>query len=298
MLSVFAFCTDKLCVRKEPGEMRKNSVMVLGVLVSLLLIGCMKSQEKQGTVISETSLPKLTEEVTITESVNEEEEYPYEVTIRSCEIVDEAKDGEFVYFTSRIDYPVFEGNYADNLNRFVTGLLEGFSEELVFSEESAALDYTDSKEGSFTGFIFPETDEFTVSCLWAKERIEVFLVKRYSNAGGVHPNTTCKAYVVDRTVGKEKSIEEVIQLYKLTTEDVVSYAVEKIKEEYGEMLLFSDDDEFLENQVSSFAQSNQWYLNDKGLVLFANPYDIAPYAAGMIECEISYEVLEEGLKKK
>ena len=35
-----------------------------------------------------------------------------------------------------------------------------------------------------------------------------------------------------------------------------------------------------------------WYLNDQGLVIFYNQYELGPYAAGIIKVELPYEALD------
>ena len=136
-----------------------------------------------------------------------------------------------------------------------------------------------------------------VSWLWGREQYQTLFTKWFSHSGGAHPNTFCKAYVVNLTDGGQETFESMIQPYGLTTERVVTFATERIRKEHGEDLFETDSDDTLEEWVYEFTRENQWYFNEKGLVLFANPFDIAPYAYGMIECEISYEELEQGLKK-
>jgi len=106
-----------------------------------------------------------------------------------------------------------------------------------------------------------------------------------------------KTYVVDMMYGTEMTPEQALSAYGVTAGEIVSYAAEKIREEHGEDLLETDEEYYLETQLQFFLENRQWYLKENGLVLLANPYDIAPYAYGVIECEIPYEVLEQGLKK-
>ena len=43
-------------------------------------------------------------------------------------------------------------------------------------------------------------------------------------------------------------------------------------------------------------QTDFWYFSNTGLVVFFNPYDISPYAAGVVKIEFPYEDLEGILK--
>jgi len=210
---------------------------------------------------------------------------------------EEEKDGDYVYFKSSLYYPVFEGEHAEALNLFVDSVTEEFRMYLPEAKEDAKLNYEDSLSDEFVAAIFPHEEALIVSCFWETEQYVTLFVQCISNTGGAHPNVACQAYVVDLAKGSQESLERMLESYGLTTEDVLAYATEKIRREQGEALYEYDNADDLEKDVQRFVQNNQWYFNDKGLVLFANPYEIAAYAYGMIECEISYEELEQGLKK-
>ena len=289
--------------------MRKRSlVCFIGMLGIVLLTGCgTKAEgENQKEPATPTAIP--TETVKEAEPSGEkkpsgekepsgEEEPSYEISFTGKEETEEGKDGDFVYFKSTVNYSVFEGTYGDNLNRFVESLIEEFRKEVPAAKENAELDYADFRDGGMSELIFPEVEELTVNFQFVKEKTCVLFANWFSDTGGVHPNTVNKSYVVDITTGKEILFESVLTPYGVTKEAVVTYAIEKIKEEHADELYPFNDDEYLVQQVNRFTVDNQWYLNDTGVVLFANPYDIAPYAYGMIECTIPYDVLEGLLKK-
>ena len=285
---------------------KKRVITLMGILTVLTAVGCGMSENKQKEKLTEapseyiTKTPEdketPTEAVGVTATVQGEESR-YELSITFREETEEAKDGDVVYFRSGIYYPVFEGTCANHMNRFVTSLVEAFREVLPDAQESAQFDYEESKKNEFGMQIFPETEELTVSCVLSKEQITVLKAEYYSNTGGAHSNVAHKTYVVDMTDGCEETFESMVEEYGVTTDEIIDFAVARIQKEHGEDLFETDNEDALKGRVSMFIQSNQWYFNEKGLVLFANPYDIAPYAAGMIECEISYEELEQGLKK-
>lgn len=287
----------KNCSRKgEVTMMRRSMIALLGVVIVLVAAGCGDTADKPQSDVTGTPIADITEApASPTPEVNEEQ--PYTVTFTGKEEVEEVKDGDFVYFRSYLYYPVFEGQYADNMNRFVASATESFREALPEAEENAKLDYEDFVAGEFVVPIFPEEEEFSVSCLWNRERYMTLFTKCISNTGGAHPNVFCQAYVVNVTNGYQESLEQMLEPYGVTTDALVDYVTEKLLAEHGEDLFEYDDNGDFEADVYRFAQNNQWYFNDKGLVVFANPYEIAAYAYGMIECEISYEELEQGLKK-
>ena len=269
--------------------------------------GCGTQEEKQKEDVTKAPVESVTkapeEELKPTEAaegtapVQDAEEDSYVLSFTDKDETEEAKEGDVVYFKSAIHYPVFAGMYAENMNRFVTSLVEAFREELPDALENAKFDYEESKENEYGMQIFPEAEELTISCVWSKDQMMVLKAEYYSNTGGAHPNMAYKAYVVDLTDGYKETFESMLRPYGVTTEEVVAFATERIRAEHGEALFPTDDEDYLEDWVYLFTQTEQWYFNENGLVLFANPYDIAPYAAGVLECEISYEELEQGLKK-
>ncbi len=288
--------------------MKKRSLFVLaGILLILATAGCGAPKDRQKGEVTKAPAESVTKapeedakpteaaEVTIVPPDNEEAQY--ELSMAFKDETEEATEGEFVYFISGIHYPVFQGKYADNMNRFVTSLVEEFREVLPDAKESAYYDYEEMKNNGFGLQMFPEAEELTVSSVWSNHQMMVLKAEYYSNTGGAHPNMAYKAYVVDMTDGYKETFESMIRPYGLTTEEVVDFAVARLEEEHGDDLFETDDADALKNWVSMFIQTHQWYFNENGLVLFANPYDIAAYAYGVIECEISYEELEQGLKK-
>lgn len=278
--------------------MKKRNVFFLVACVALcFMAGCGRSVTEQEGGGTKTPEATPTGAVNGTNPVQENEKQPDEVTVSFQEEIDEAKDGEVVYFTSKIYYPVFEGNYADNLNRFVSAITEEFRASLPTAKENAALDYSDSKEDNFLAPIFPEVEEFTVSCVWKKEQRQVLFTKWFSDIGGAHPSTYCRAYVVDMTDGSQEEIDNIVKAYGITKEELITYVAEEFRKEHGENLYLYDDENDYEAEIARFLEENQWYLTEKGLVVFANPYELAAYVYGMLECEIPYEVLEGGLKK-
>ena len=288
--------------------MKKRRFITAGAVIAILMVtGCKQTEENRGAEATKPPAEAVTdalsqerEETPLTESVGDgsaQEDNSSGVRFSFREETEEEKNGEFVYFTSTLHYPVFEGKNADVMNRFVETLTEEFREALPDAKESAKYDYEDAVSGEYMVSIFPEKEELIVNCQWETEQYITLFSQYISSSGGVHPNVLCQAYVIDVTKGEAEALEKMLEGYGVTTESVVAYATEKIRTAHGENLYSYDNADALEKDVKRLIQNNQWYFNDKGLVLFANPYEIAAYAYGMVECVISYEELEQGLKK-
>jgi len=113
----------------------------------------------------------------------------------------------------------------------------------------------------------------------------------YTYTGGAHGYQYINSYT--GTLGSDK-------LYKLgdifkKEDDGISYIKRKILDmisEYPEKY-FEDASEYVENSLIEY----NYYINELGnVVVYFNPYEIAPYAAGICEFEVSYESMKDILK--
>lgn len=268
----------------------KRFCVILCILGTVWFVGC--GENEQPETKTPTPVPTVTEAAAPVVSDATELKYSF------LDEANEAVDGETTYFTSSVVYPVFtEGDGAEAVNAFMETLLAKFRLYLPEAEENAKYDYEEFKNGEYPGFIFPEVQEYTVSVPWQDAEKLVLYVQNYSNAGGAHPNMFGMAYVINKEDGSRKESKTILAEYGLTVEETAEYAAERIREKDGDALYATDSDEELTEWVVAFLEGNGWYLTENGLMIFANPYDIAPYAYGVIECEISYEELEQGLKK-
>ncbi|MGN1083484.1 MAG: DUF3298 domain-containing protein [Lachnospiraceae bacterium] len=282
----------------------KKKIRVFGALfgMSVLLTACGKEIDTvTGDTVTQTPIPTAGQEQTEKPETTREPEKEPAVSPEPAEAklvyrleTEEAsaKDGDRTIFTSCLVYPVFEGEGAEALNTFITSLTADFRAYLPGAEAQARLDYEDFQGEDF--FLFPEEEELTVGVTAETEQWISFQSTWYSNTGGIHPNIYCKAHVKSKADGSEVQIEDYLKQYGLTPEEVAEYAA-------GQVLAFEDPEIFwnaagLSDSFLTMLKENQWYLTEEGIMLFANPYEIAAYAYGRIECEISYEVLRQGLK--
>lgn len=120
----------------------------------------------------------------------------------------------------------------------------------------------------------------------------VFDVAQY--IGGVHGQLVRYSRSYDSDSGAELSLDDIAknasQLRTFIENYVIGLAAGDEYIENGESILFSD---FKDTITRIVAEGEQWYLDDKGLVLYAAPYDIAPYAYGVLCFTVPYSALEE-----
>ena len=119
-------------------------------------------------------------------------------------------------------------------------------------------------------------------------------------SGGTHPNSVQTAYNLDVANLRLLRLEDVIaedgagELAKLVRAGVD----EKFTVIDGGNGLFEDYGDTIESSMAYGNMTPYWYLNDTGLVVFYNQYELGPYAAGIIKVELPYGALEGILREE
>ena len=113
-------------------------------------------------------------------------------------------------------------------------------------------------------------------------------------SGGSHPNSVQTAYNLDISGQRLLHLEDVIleeaapKLAKL----VRARVDEKFTMIDGGNGLFEDYGDIIESSMNYGNMTPYWYMNNEGLVIFYNQYELGPYAAGIIKAELPYADLE------
>ena len=119
-------------------------------------------------------------------------------------------------------------------------------------------------------------------------------------SGGSHPNSVQTAYNLDIDDQRLLTLEDVIlesaapELAKLVRAGVD----EKFTMIDGGNGLFEDYGDTIDNSMVYGNMTPYWYMNDRGLVIFYNQYELGPYAAGIIKVELPYESLTDILAEE
>lgn len=112
-------------------------------------------------------------------------------------------------------------------------------------------------------------------------------VSRYNYAGGAHGVTTLKTVNIDKNMGKEINLKDLFNDkfdFKGVINKEISSQIEKNKGEY------------FPEAFKGINDNTEFFLTDKGVVVYYQLYEIAPYVKGIPEFEIKYDLLKDGLK--
>ena len=110
----------------------------------------------------------------------------------------------------------------------------------------------------------------------------------YEYAGGAHGSTVQTAYTFDLKTGQQFALKD---LFKSGT-DFTSILNNSIKAQLDERDLTSA----LFEPFKGINENQNYFLSNKGLVVYFNQYEILPYAAGMPEFTVYYSLLSNLLK--
>ena len=108
----------------------------------------------------------------------------------------------------------------------------------------------------------------------------------YEFAMGAHGNYVQNGYVYDVKTGKELRLEDFIK----DKEEFRKFLKNWIKEHNDEYGMFDTANDTVDAYVDGKSDL-QFYLTDKMVVVF-QPYDVAPYAAGLIEINVNDNLLK------
>lgn len=113
-------------------------------------------------------------------------------------------------------------------------------------------------------------------------------------SGGSHPNSVQTAYNLDIENRRLLQLEDIIE--ESAAPELAALVHQAVNEKFavlnGGSGLFDDYADTIDNSMAYGSMTPYWYLNDTGLVVFYNQYELGPYAAGIIKAEISYSSLE------
>ena len=114
------------------------------------------------------------------------------------------------------------------------------------------------------------------------------------DVGGIHADFTRTSRSYNSDDGTLLTLADIAkneeQLKTFIKNYVIGLAAGDEYKEGGVSILFDDFESTINDLVDAGAN---WYFSDGGLVVYANPYDIAPYSCGVLLFEIPYSVLAE-----
>ncbi len=182
-----------------------------------------------------------------------------------------------------------------------SGLAPGYFNMLTQAEDNynyiinSAINY----EGDDMGFEL--ACHRTLSIERCDDTMLSLLYRDYVNLGGVHGSYGYRAYCFDTKSGELMSLEDICTDSELFKEFLKESMIEKVNtdEELWQRINGFVDVEglpTLEEAVSGLLRDGSWYLDNEGMVIFSDLYEMSSYAAGIIEFRFSYDELRDHIR--
>lgn len=208
-----------------------------------------------------------------------------------------AEDGtELLYeYTCDTDYTSMD----PELEAWVDSVLEQIRRDYTSNSDNLlhyAQEYV-TAAGSESFYSYSNYQELGVGRHDSKVVSLMVLSSVYS--GGAHPNTVQTAWNLDMENRMVLTLEDVI--YADSAQSLSELVLATVEEKFlplGEGALFDDYADTISGSFVQGAMTPYWYLNDEGLVIFYNQYELGPYAAGIIKAEIPYSALDGILREE
>jgi hypothetical protein len=113
------------------------------------------------------------------------------------------------------------------------------------------------------------------------------LIEEYEDQGGAHGMPYREVMIFDNQTGQQLSARDLFALpYEQMQEE---------KEKAFVSLIAQDPKSYWENAIETLRERNdadeRFYLKPDGVVFYYPPYELAPYAAGYVEVQVSYACL-------
>ena len=254
-----------------------------------------------------TAVPAAAEE-TVPET-SKEGRVGVEVTERSEIYTDDDSGVTLLDFRSELPVVTLEGRSeaTDAVNRtlakaddlFVDGSdeLEGFSgveDFLSGAREEYSRRAADGDADYFMGY----TLRRTVHIDRADENVLSFGFSETTYAGGAHGYNGVYAMNFDARTGASLSLEDLAEDPTAFLTALTDYVWEVSRDADHAAYTMGGYYPDYEQYLSGLLRDGNWLFDDKGMVILANPYELAPYASGLITFEVPYEWLRWQIREE
>lgn len=300
MLLFFAFSSGRDYNERKNGHeeerkrMKREQVALWILAGAMILGGC-------GKKVTVEVPEKIESDVVMTEPEKQDpvetEQVQIEVLTADEMYTTQAEDGT-VLLASVLHYPKIRILNApeaeEKINQIFAAVREADDSQLEEYESWAMGHYQqvqESGEGFFTEYAMDR--EYAVT--YQSDRLLSIRGFMYIYTGGAHPGTVIQTWNLDLETGEDKKLmelaEEPERLQEFLNEWIQSELESREIEEGISLVegLFPDYQEILAQSL----QEPVWYVREGNLWIVFNEYEIAPYAAGVIEVAIPLEELQE-----
>lgn len=278
----------------------KKTISIL-IICSFLLSGCsyrvFKDAELQPTMLPAVETPSVESPDPTPDPGLSEEEARNRVLVGYMDQQESYPDEdgstllEFACRTPQIQIPGLEAEETA-INAMLIKLTETYIQgggegDVELGVEALLRDAQELRKEMGEENWVPFAKELSVYVARGDAAVLSFVYDGYTNMAGAHGTITRRGMNFDVEAGRELLFADLAadeQALRDLCLQVMKEETAALKESRG---LYDDYESILPQLI----KDGNWYFSDRGLVIIANQYDIAPYAAGRFDFCISYKSL-------
>ena len=272
----------------------KRILLILLALSLILLCACSDSPaptEAPETTVPSTAAP--TETTTATEPLNTAE-YDAPLTCISLPYTTEAlKDRDVTLATYRFPTPSVILSDAEISNEITLDLLNRIDQSAA-----TAKSVFDNAKSDFSGQAswYPYYYHLQYEPIRLDRNVLSLYITEAVFDGSPRSASAYWSLNYDLATGAALSLPQVLR-EDYSADLMVNLIVEGL-EGYGEDALFPEYKDVISGMFFTNTTTDQWYFTEEGICFFFTPYEIGPYASGVIVSEIPYDKLLGTLREE
>lgn len=271
--------------------MKKQIAIILALALAIALAGCNKSPS-EGSEPSVTTAPtqapttatKPATTPTTAPSISAETMIAVDVGVTAKDTT--AEDGTVVFQSTsqKMHLVLNNAQVADKITN-------DFLNRLDIEQDAAAVEA--SAKSAYTGNT--NWTPYFYGLTYNPQRIDQKVLSFYGDkvkfAGAAHPERSRKGASYDLATGDVLTLASIMTA-DATTDDFCKLVLDELAERAeGDFLREGYAEDVKRRFTTDASQDENWYFTTTGLCFYFDPYEIAPYASGVITAEIPYEKL-------
>ena len=277
---------------------RWKTMAVCAAFLLSLTAGCGAAEdlnatdtETAGNAVAEENMDMVEESTATVEETTEESltAGAYTYHLETEEMAWNTSDGEAA-LTVTLEYPVFEGNTEaeEAINTFYRSWAADKLGSYEAGPDSLAEEALEFGESEVSAGAAPWADDYSVAAVTAVQGVISIRQDNYLFTGGAHGMPGRENHIFSETNGSEVTLASLLPLSEEEVNELAREAFLSRIEEHPEDGYFEDAADTIRAKTDFFSQS---YLTQEGVVFYAQPYEIGPYASGFIEVTVPWEEL-------
>lgn len=209
---------------------------------------------------------------------------------KGISIEEKVINNDFGYFKENIKIPyiksINKNNEAEKINKYIeNNILPSIKE----AEEVADEYFKGKNEKPY----YPYEVRYDYKVTKNTEKVVSLSSDYYEYLGGAHGRTVRLSYTIDYNNVKILSLKDLFNLsydYKKVINNEIERQI-KVKSAQDEYFFFDNGANF-----KGVTENQDYYLEDNYLIIYFQEYELAPYAAGIVEFKIPISIFKGNFK--